>query len=114
MKNYTFIEWEKEATKRFGNDFKEWKLKCVSCGHVQSITSILKNNPKLEKKDVVDWFFMSCEGRVNGKGIDAFKIQKGDDFSKDGCNWTLGGLFEIHEVEVTRNGVMFPIFDFAE
>ena len=61
---------------------------------------------------------MSCEGRVNGKGVDAMKIKKeakeSGKFAKYGCNWTLGGLFHIHEVTVVTPELKeVPVFEFA-
>lgn len=44
-------------------------------------------------------FYYSCIGRwVKGRG----------------CNWTLGGLFQIHETEVVNeDGKPIPVFEFA-
>lgn len=55
----------------------------------------------LEHDDAVNVLGFSCIGR----------------FQKDkGCNWTLGGLFQIHELEILDedDGVtLYPHFEFA-
>lgn len=80
----------------FGEDTKKWVFKCPSCGHEQSIASVLEHNPEL--KGNLGWIYQNCEGRhVEGHG----------------CNWTLGGLFQVHNVEYFHSGVFVPAFEFA-
>ena len=88
-------EWKEIATKKFGADKKNWKFKCPACGGVQSLADFIENNvPDPDGK-----FYFSCIGRwVQGRG----------------CDWTLGGLFQIHNTEVkTPEGDIVPVFDFA-
>lgn len=90
-------DWMKIAKDAYG-DKKSWQFKCVSCGHIQSIGSVLDNNPSL--KDVLDWIYQNCEGRYT-KG--------------HGCDWSLGGLFTMHLIEVVDDdGSRFATFEFAD
>lgn len=51
----------------------------------------------------------SCIGRFTGKGSPSKEIGKGH-----GCNWTLGGLFQMHQLEViTPDGERHPMFELA-
>ena len=90
-----FETWKKNGAEKFGADKKNWKFKCPSCGGVQSLSDFIENNvPEPDGK-----FYFSCIGRwVKGRG----------------CDWTLGGLFQIHNTEViTEDGAIVPVFDFA-
>lgn len=83
----------------FGDDFKDWRFKCVRCGHVQSIRGALERNPKLTLKHIGALIYFSCEGRWN---------------KSEGCDWTLGGLFQIHNIEVIdgEDERRVPVFEF--
>ncbi len=97
MRVLTIDEWRKEGTDKFGDRWSLWKFQCVKCGNIQcgkDFESIGLTPEEIEK--VV---FFSCIGR----------------WKKDvGCDWTLGGLFRIHKLEVTNaEGVPIPAFEFA-
>ncbi len=95
IKILTFEQWEKKGEKLFGKDKKLWKFKCVKCGHVQTWQDFIDH--KIDEPETK--FFFSCLGRW---------------VDKIGCDWTLGGLFTIHKIEVLRNGEKHPVFEFAE
>jgi hypothetical protein len=61
------------------------KFRCVMCGNVQSGASVCARNPEIKLEDTVNWIFFACEGR-HTDGV--------------GCDWTLGGLFQLHRLEV--------------
>lgn len=96
MKTYSYDDWIAEAKRRFGDDVKRWRVVCPSCKTEQSVQDFLDVGvPAPAFGGSVGY---SCIGRfVEGKG----------------CDWTLGGLFKIHEVEVERDGERTPVFDFA-
>lgn len=78
--------WLAVAVELFGDDPRAWRFKCPSCGHEQS-----HNEAKERKPDIGDtssWIYFSCEGRHTA-GV--------------GCDWTLGGLFQIHTLEVLED-----------
>lgn len=95
METMTLEQWREKAVSLFGKDPLDWKFKCVRCGHVQKGRDFkrLVENP-------MDFAFFSCIGR----------------WKEDvGCDWTLGGLLQIHEVEVvTEKGEKVPSFEFAD
>jgi len=87
--------WIAELTKRFGEDSKQWKFKCPACGHVQSIQDFLDHN--IENPDSKVYY--NCIGRyVPGTG----------------CNWTLGGLLNIHNMTVVKDLRSFHVFEMAD
>ena len=98
-------EWLKIAAELFGSDPLDWKFKCASCGHEQSMREVKERHPTLEIDDIKRWIHFSCEGRQW-----VCKRQK----PVVGCDWTLGGLFQIHNIEViTPDGEAQPAFEFA-
>jgi len=90
-------EWRAKGTALFGSaDIEQWKFKCPSCGQSQTLSEFRAANvPTPEGK-----FYFSCIGRwVPGRG----------------CDWTLGGLLQIHLTEVIdQDGDILRVFEFAE
>lgn len=85
-------------------------VKCPACGTVQSKALLKKEGCPEDKLEGHIGF--SCVGRWNDAGPPPRK----DDASpreKLGCNWSLGGLFRIHELEVEKDGVSHPMFEVA-
>lgn len=85
-------------------------VKCPACGTVQS-KALLKDQGCPEDK-IEGQIGFSCVGRWNDAGPPP---RKGDDTPRDppGCNWTLGGLLSLHELEVTRGDENHPMFEVA-
>jgi len=111
LKTYTLVQWEAEARRRFGDDPAAWRFVCPRCGAAQSIQDFLDAGVAAQSiRDFVD------------AGFDRETIEKVIGFScigryaeGRGCDWTLGGLFKIHQVEVVADdGKRHPYFDFAE
>jgi len=60
--------------------------------------------------DVQKYFGFSCVGRFTGAGNPPKPEDKGKE--QKGCNWTLGGLFQMHDLEVvTPDGKKHPCFE---
>ena len=90
--------WRAHGRELYGEDSREWKFRCVSCGNIQSHASVTERNPEIT--DTSSWIFFACEGR-HTDGV--------------GCDWTLGGLFQIHKLEVTdTDGRNVQCFEFAD
>jgi hypothetical protein len=72
-------------------------FECPRCGTVQSGQELIDAGVGKTFEDVQPYLGFSCIGR----------------FTKDkGCNWTLGGLFQIHKIEViTDDGEIYPCFE---
>lgn len=92
----TRAAWVARGEELFGRDPRAWKFRCVSCGNVQSHESVKARNP--EVRETERWIYFACEGR-HTPGV--------------GCNWTLGGLFRIHKLEVVDGDHTTPCFEFA-
>ena len=96
-----------EAKKRFGDDNRKWKFKCPSCGAIQSAEDFSQLDCFKDKKGEINKFIgFSCIGRFTRENEkEKFK----------GCNWTLGGLFQIHALEIEDNdGKMHKHFELAD
>ena len=90
-------EFIAEGKKRFGDDPKNWKFRCPRCKTTQTAHDLVEAGVK--KEEIDNYLGFSCIGR----------------FTKDkGCNWTLGGLFQIHELEVEFVGEVYRRFEFAD
>ena len=92
-----------EGKRRFGSDRKDWKFKCVSCGTVQSARDFVEGSTD---KDAM---IKSISGGIVGFSCIGRYVKN------IGCDWTLGGLFSIHEAVVKlddRDDV--AVFKFAE
>lgn len=97
MKEISYDEWRKQGKEKFGDDIKQWKFICPQCKTVQTAQDFI--DAGVEKEDIEGYIAFSCIGR----------------FTKEkGCDWTLGGLFQIHETEVKfDSGKNRPVFEFA-
>lgn len=88
-------EWIKGLESKFGKDPKQWKFKCVQCGQSQCLQDFIDAGVK----EPENYVYFSCIGRyVVGRG----------------CDWTLGGLFQIHKMEVEFDGKRIPVFEMAD
>lgn len=78
-----------------GEDPKNWRFKCPSCGETQSPKDFI--DAGIEEPESKTHF--SCIGRwVKGRG----------------CNWSLGGLIQINELTIIKDGKPFKSFAIAE
>ena len=92
-KTIKYDEWQSLGEKLFGSDKKEWKFKCVRCGEVQDYHDF--KNAGVENPE--NYVYFSCIGRF---------------VQNRGCDWTLGGLFQIHNLEVVApDGDTIPVFE---
>jgi hypothetical protein len=91
-------------------------FKCLNCGTIQSIASLVKAGCPSE--DAEKYVGFSCEGRFSNAGPYPGEKNKTDKAKARrkvrGCDWTLGGLFRLHKVEVLNaDGKPQPIFEIA-
>lgn len=92
---FEYDKWIEELRSRFGTDAKNWAFKCPSCGNIQTAKDFIDNNVEDPQNKV----FYNCIGRYV-KGI--------------GCDWTLGGLFQINKVSVLKDAQVIPVFEMAD
>ena len=96
MKTLTLDEWKKEGTEKYGEDIRNWKFVCPSCKETQTLKEFEEN----KVKDARDKFYFSCIGRF---------------VENRGCNWTLGGLFQIHKtVVMSEDKKLIPVMEFSD
>jgi hypothetical protein len=108
MLTMTRPEWLQKGKDLFGEDFRDWKFVCPICGTIQDAKDFFKAGVDRGKVSSVLGF--SCIGRFTGAG--PYK-EKGP--QQKGCDWTLGGLFQLHRLEVIdEKGTIHPVFEFAE
>lgn len=88
---------------------EHFALKCPICGTVQSAKDLIRAGAGQTFDDVEKYLGFSCVGRFTGAGAH----QPGEPPGR-GCNWTLGGLFQLHKLEVvTEDGKHHPRFELA-
>lgn len=90
-----------------GVERDHYAFSCPSCKTVQSMASLMKTGMTSDDARVNIGF--SCIGRYTGAG----PWKRGDAPGK-GCDWTLGGLFKIHQLEIVDSeGRIHPYFKIA-
>lgn len=70
---------------------------CPMCGTVQSCQSLINAGAGKTVEEVEKYVGFSCVGRWTQAGPPPNKPK---DNNTKGCNWTLGGLFRMHTLEV--------------
>ncbi len=97
MNTIKLDDFIREAEKRFGMDRTKWKFICPRCKTPQGAEDLIAVG--VEKEKIGDYLGFSCIGR----------------WTKDkGCDWTLGGLFKIHTLEIEdHDGKMHPRFELS-
>ncbi len=83
-------------------------FRCPICGTVQSAHSLIAAGAGKAFEDVETSVGFNCVGRYTGRPGHTKRDAPGL-----GCNWTLGGLFRLHELEVDSDGVKHPFFELA-
>lgn len=98
MRKITYEEWISEGERLFGKNKLKWEFICPHCKTVQSGSDFLELT-KLTFEEIPKYVGFSCIGRFT---------------KKKGCDWTLGGLFQIHELEIIQEGKTNRFFEFAQ
>ena len=97
-----------DAAKAQGVPCEHVAMMCPMCGTVQSDADLIAAGAGADFDEVEKYLGFSCVGRFTGAGSPREK--------PDGkpCNWTLGGLFALHRLEVvTPDGKRHPRFELA-
>lgn len=98
MEQVKLADFRATATERFGEDTKDWVFVCPQCKTKQTANEW--NDEGIDREVIGRQIGFSCIGRhVKDKG----------------CDWTLGGLFKLHELEIIDDeGGEHPHFVLAE
>lgn len=79
---------------------------CPRCKTVQSAADLISVGAGSSFDEVEGYLAFSCIGRWTDAGPVDKETRPGD-----GCNWTLGGLFKLHDLEVVdEDGESHPRF----
>lgn len=106
--NTMTVEQFHEALKAQGVPRDHLAMKCPMCDTTQSAHSLIAAGAGASFEDVEKFLGFSCVGRFTG----AASPRKKSDGQP--CDWTLGGLFSLHKLEVvTPDGQKHPRFELA-
>lgn len=87
---------------------EDYAVICPMCSTVQSARDLIAAGAGKDMDEVEKYLGFSCVGRFTGAPSPR---KEADGLS---CNWTLGGLFSLHKLEViTPDGKKHPRFDLA-
>lgn len=104
MEKMTVSEFH-DALKAQGVGRNDLALVCPMCGTIQSARDLIAAGAGADFDAVEKYLGFSCVGRFTGAG----SPRKEPDGAP--CNWTLGGLFRTHKLEViTEDGETHPRF----
>lgn len=100
MQTITLNEFQQAINSQGRDRIEEVTFKCPKCKTLQSAQDLINLGAGGNMDEVEKYLGFSCIGRWN---------------QEKGCNWTLGGLFQIHECEVvTPDGKHHPRFELAK
>jgi len=106
MKTMTIQEL-RDSLKAQGVPRENYAFRCPMCGTVQSAADLITAGAGADFAAVEPYLGFSCIGRFTGAGGPSQEKAPGS-----GCNWTLGGLFQMHKLEVTdEEGKSHPLFE---
>lgn len=110
MERITIPEFKERCVAQ-GMAREDLAFTCPVCGTTQSLNSLKKAGASDDLAEKYIGF--SCEGRVSGAGPWP-RNPSPKRRAVRGCDWTLGGLFKIHKLEVVgEDGKIHPHFEFA-
>lgn len=86
---------------------EDFAFRCPMCGTVQSAADLIAAGAGADFEAVERYLAFSCIGRFT----DAGSHKKGEAPGR-GCDWTLGGLFQLHKLQVIdEEGNPHPRFE---
>lgn len=104
------LEQYHEQLKAQGVDIKKALMRCPACGTVQCWEDFKKAG--VHPPEIESYLGFSCIGRFTKAGDEGIKKHNQGKRWNKGCNWTLGGLFQIHTlVVVAEDGTKHPRFE---
>jgi hypothetical protein len=109
MRTITVDQFQLELKAQGVKSHHDFAFRCPVCKTVQSARDLIKAGAGQNFAQVEKYLAFSCVGRFTGAGA-----WKKDEAPGRGCNWTLGGLFQLHKLTVTTpDGERHPRFELA-
>lgn len=108
MKTLSLAEFHAAIRAQESPSVEEVGLVCPMCSTVQTARDLIHAGAGANFEEVEKYLGFSCVGRWTDAGTPRNQ--------PDGkpCNWTLGGLFQTHKLEVvTEDGKRHPRFEVA-
>lgn len=107
MRTITVDEFQNELRSQGVSSHEHFALRCPVCGTVQSSRDLIAAGAGKTFDDVERFLGFSCVGRWTNAGP-----HKKGNVPGRGCDWTLGGLFQMHDLTVTTpDGEKHPRFE---
>ena len=86
---------------------EDYCLVCPMCGTIQDANDLIKAGAGKTFEEVEKYLGFSCVGRFTHQ-----KPPPKEKGTQEGCNWSLGGLFQFHNlVIITPDGKKHPSFE---
>lgn len=107
MKTMTLADFQ-AALRSQGVEREHYTFRCPMCRTLQTASDLIRAGAGQSFEDVQKYLGFSCVGRFTG-APGPRKVADGQP-----CDWTLGGLFSLHKLEVlTEDGTLVPHFEVA-
>ncbi|WP_306577176.1 VVA0879 family protein [Bradyrhizobium sp. SRS-191] len=107
MRSIPVAQFHDELKSQGVKSHMDFAFRCPICKTVQSARDLIAAGAGKSFDDVEGYLAFSCVGRWTGAG----GHKKGDATGR-GCDWTLGGLFRLHQlIVVTEDGKEHPRFE---
>lgn len=108
MRTITLVQFHAEMKAQGVKRIEDVAFVCPRCKTIQSATDLIAAGAGTSMDAVEKYLGFSCVGRFTGA-----KSPRKEPDGKP-CNWTLGGFFSLHELEVvTEDGERNPSFELA-
>jgi len=108
MQTMTIPEFHAALKAQGVNDRADLAFICPMCGTIQSARDLIAAGAGTDFESVEPSLGFACVGRFTNAG----SPRKSPDGKP--CNWTLGGLFQTHKLEVIdSDGTKHPRFEIA-
>lgn len=109
VRKITLDQFKQELRGQGVSSHEHFALRCPICETVQSARSLIAAGAGDGFDQVEKYLGFSCVGRFTNAGP-----YKKSALAGNGCDWTLGGLFRLHHLEVvTPDGEHHPRFEVA-
>lgn len=106
MKQLTILEFQAALRAQGVKSHLDFAFRCPMCGTIQSARDLIAAGAGADIDAVEGYLAFSCVGRWKGAAAPR-RVPDGNP-----CDWTLGGLFTLHKLEVvTEDGKTHPRFE---